>query len=128
MGTRRPHVMDTCVRRFPGRAAARRARDGGAARVARAADRHERRVLAGAVVERAHVPVLDEEHATGDWSEGRPLALELEDDHAAVMARGEQVGLLVHGEDPEAVVLAAEGLHALPLGHVPHADRLVLRV
>ena len=42
---------------------------------------------------------------------GGALARELEDDHAGVVPRGEQVDLGVRRQDPEAVVLAAERLH-----------------
>eukprot|EP00962_Isochrysis_galbana_P057468 scaffold29832_cov112-Isochrysis_galbana.AAC.7 len=105
-----------------------RAGDGRAARVARSPDRHERSVLARLVVVRAHVPVLDEEHAALHRREGWPLALQLEDDHAPVVSRGEEVRLLVDRQDPETVVLAAKRLHPLPLRHVPHTDGLVLRV
>ena len=31
-------------------------------------------------------------------------------------------------EDPETVMLPPERLHALPLRHVPHTDRLIFRV
>ena len=31
-------------------------------------------------------------------------------------------------QHPEAIVVPAEGLHSGPLGHIPHADALVLRV
>ena len=44
------------------------------------------------------------------------------------MTSRKEVDLGVGGQDPEAVVLAPEGLHACALGHVPHADALVLRV
>ena len=47
---------------------------------------------------------------------------------APVVPGREQVDLGVRGHDPEAVVLAPECLHARPLGHVPHADALVLAV
>ena len=104
-----------------------RARDGGA-RGGGAADAHEKGLLGRAVLVHTHVPVLEEEHARPQVRERGTLALELEDDHAPVVARGEQVGVGMRGKDPEAVVLAPEGLHALPLRHVPHADRLVLRV
>lgn len=45
-----------------------------------------------------------------------------------VVSRGQQVDLRVGGQDPEAVVLAPEGLHARALAHVPHTDALVLRI
>mmetsp|Transcript_28238 Transcript_28238/g.86273 ORF Transcript_28238/g.86273 Transcript_28238/m.86273 type:complete len:201 (-) Transcript_28238:656-1258(-) len=99
-----------------------------AARVARAPDRHQRHVFAGLVVIRAHIPVLDKEDAALDWREGGALALEFEDNHAPIMTRGQKVGLLVHRQDPEAIMLAPERLHALPLRHVPHADGLVFGV
>lgn len=38
------------------------------------------------------------------------LALKLEHQHAAVMSCGEQIDLWVRGQDPEALMLAAEGL------------------
>mmetsp|Transcript_5766 Transcript_5766/g.11358 ORF Transcript_5766/g.11358 Transcript_5766/m.11358 type:complete len:267 (+) Transcript_5766:230-1030(+) len=98
------------------------------AATARAPDRHERHILGAGVLIAAHVAVLHEEHAVAERDVRRPFSLEFEDDHAAIMPRGEEVGVGVRAEDPEAVVLAAEGLHTLPLGHVPHADRLVLRV
>lgn len=47
---------------------------------------------------------------------------------APVMTGGKQVDLRVCSQDPEAVMLAAEGLRARALGHVPHANALVLRV
>ena len=39
---------------------------------------------------------------------GGPLPLQLEDDHARVVAGGEQVQRRVGGDDPEAVVLAPD--------------------
>lgn len=39
-----------------------------------------------------------------------------------------EVEVGVSAQHPEAVVVTAEGLHAGPLGHVPHPDALVLRV
>lgn len=41
---------------------------------------------------------------------------------------GEEVEVGVRAQHPEAVVVPPEGLDARPLGHVPHADALVLRV
>ena len=46
--------------------------------------------------------------------EGRPLALQLEDEHAGVMAGCEQVEAGVGRQDPEAVVLAPERVQAGP--------------
>lgn len=60
--------------------------------------------------------------------EGGTLALQLEDNHAAVVPRREEVDLGVCRHDPEAVVLPAEGLDPLPLAHVPDPYRLILRV
>ena len=48
--------------------------------------------------------------------------------HSPVVSSGQQVDLGVGREDPEAIVLAAEGLDAGALGHVPDADGLVLAV
>ena len=45
---------------------------------------------------------------------------------APVMASSQQVDLGVRGHDPEPIVLPPERLHARALGHVPHADALVL--
>mmetsp|Transcript_40883 Transcript_40883/g.108058 ORF Transcript_40883/g.108058 Transcript_40883/m.108058 type:complete len:603 (-) Transcript_40883:232-2040(-) len=104
-----------------------RAGDGGAGGGG-AADAHHQRLLRPRVLVQPHVPILEEEDGVRERRVCRPLTLELEYDHAAVVAGGEEVGVGVSGEDPEAVVLAPERLHALPLRHVPHADRLVLRV
>ena len=60
--------------------------------------------------------------------EGGPLALQLEDGHAGVVAGGEQVEGRMRRQDPVALVLAPERVQARALRHVPHADRLVLRV
>ena len=53
---------------------------------------------------------------------GRSLALQLEDDHAGVVARREQVERRVARDHPEAVMLTAEGVQAVPLAHVPHPN------
>jgi hypothetical protein len=93
-----------------------------------AARRRERRVALRRAVVRAHVPVFKIINGRARGRVRGPLALELEDDHARVVPGREQVDRGVRGEHPEAVVLAAEGLHADALGHVPHAERLVLAV
>ena len=56
------------------------------------------------------------------------LALKLEHQHAAVMSCGKQVDLWVRSQDPEALVLAAEGLQSSATRHVPDADGAVLTV
>ena len=48
------------------------------------------------------------------------LSLQLEDDHAGVVARGKQVEGGMAGNDPETVVLTPEGVQAVALAHVPH--------
>ena len=53
---------------------------------------------------------------------------ELEDDHARVMPRRDQVLLWVHRKHPESVVLAPERLNTHALLDVPDADGAVLRV
>mmetsp|Transcript_21251 Transcript_21251/g.54262 ORF Transcript_21251/g.54262 Transcript_21251/m.54262 type:complete len:230 (-) Transcript_21251:30-719(-) len=58
----------------------------------------------------------------------RPLAIQLEHDHARIVPDRDQVRRPVRHQDPEAVVLAAEGVDACPPGHVPDADRPVLGV
>ena len=49
-----------------------------------------------------------------------PLTLQLEDDHAGVVARGKEIEGGMAGNDPEAVVLPPEGVEAVPLAHVPN--------
>ena len=49
------------------------------------------------------------------------LALQLEDDHTGVVAGREEVEGGVAGDDPETVVLPAEGVQAVALAHVPNS-------
>lgn len=51
---------------------------------------------------------------------GGPLPLQLENNHPAVVPGGQEVLLRVRRQDPKAVVLATEGLHAHALADVPH--------
>ena len=59
---------------------------------------------------------------------GRPLAFQLEDNHAGVVSGGKEVEGGVGRHDPEPVVIATERLEGGALGHVPNTDRLVLGV
>mmetsp|Transcript_26211 Transcript_26211/g.43398 ORF Transcript_26211/g.43398 Transcript_26211/m.43398 type:complete len:259 (+) Transcript_26211:2337-3113(+) len=86
---------------------------------------HQWRILASTVLIRTHVPLFDEKHAVLHRGERRTLAFQLEDDHASVVTSGQQVAVLVHSEDPEAIMLAPESLNTLALRHVPHANGLV---
>jgi hypothetical protein len=91
-------------------------------------DGDDARVLTVGEVVSANVLVADVEEGVAVRGEGGTLTVELEDDQSRVVTGGEEVELRVSGEDPEAVVLATEGLNGGALRHVPHADRLVLRV
>mmetsp|Transcript_9412 Transcript_9412/g.32760 ORF Transcript_9412/g.32760 Transcript_9412/m.32760 type:complete len:512 (+) Transcript_9412:1111-2646(+) len=95
---------------------------------ARPADGDERVVAGGREVVRAQVAVLDVVQRALVRRARRALPLQLEHDHARVVASRQQVHVGVRAEDPEAVVLAAERLHAGALAHVPHADGLVLGI
>jgi hypothetical protein len=44
------------------------------------------------------------------------------------MTRCQQVNVWVGCQDPESIMLSPEGLHPRTLGHIPHADALVLAV
>ena len=100
----------------------------GAVSTARAADGDERVIAVGPVVVGAEVTVLHVVEGSLVLRVRGSFSLELEDDHARVVAGGEEVHLGVRGEDPEPVVLASKGLHAGSLGHVPDADALIFRV
>ena len=56
------------------------------------------------------------------------LTLQLEYNEATVMANGKEIVLGMGGDNPEPVVLTADGLHARALLHVPHANGLILAV
>ena len=56
------------------------------------------------------------------------LTLKLENDHAIVMTRGEQTERGMRGDHPIAIVFTSERVQTGAFGHVPHANRLVLRV
>mmetsp|Transcript_20774 Transcript_20774/g.51886 ORF Transcript_20774/g.51886 Transcript_20774/m.51886 type:complete len:237 (-) Transcript_20774:756-1466(-) len=94
----------------------------------RTTDRHERSVLAVRELVHAHVAVFEEQHGVRQRRIRRSLPLKLEDNHPSIVTRGEKIALLVSGKDPKAVVLAAEGLHALAFRHVPHANGFILRI
>ena len=65
-------------------------------------------VLLRGEVELAEVLFLDVVEEVAVDGVRRPLPLQLEDDHAGVVAGGEQVQRRVGGDDPEAVVLAPD--------------------
>mmetsp|Transcript_14693 Transcript_14693/g.43528 ORF Transcript_14693/g.43528 Transcript_14693/m.43528 type:complete len:467 (-) Transcript_14693:330-1730(-) len=102
--------------------------NGARARVTTATKGHHRHVATRSKLVHAKVFVLDVEHAGTADVIGGPLPLQLEDDHAGVMASGQEVLLRVRSEDPEPVVLSAEGLNAHAPGNVPHANGSVFRV
>ena len=71
-------------------------------------------------VQLPQVPLLHiVKQVSGERMRG-PLTLQLEDDHAGVVARGKEIEGGMAGNDPEAVVLPPEGVEAVPLAHVPH--------
>mmetsp|Transcript_99939 Transcript_99939/g.312257 ORF Transcript_99939/g.312257 Transcript_99939/m.312257 type:complete len:958 (+) Transcript_99939:467-3340(+) len=79
-------------------------------------------------VDHVEVPLLHHVEVVAEALRQGPLAVELEDDHARVVAHGDEVRGGVRGDDPAAVVLAAEGVDARSLRGVPDPDRAVLRV
>eukprot|EP00162_Nutomonas_longa_P014261 comp21894_c0_seq1/m.49668 comp21894_c0_seq1/g.49668 ORF comp21894_c0_seq1/g.49668 comp21894_c0_seq1/m.49668 type:complete len:1021 (+) comp21894_c0_seq1:778-3840(+) len=102
----------------------------GARRVhaARLAECHDGGVLALREAERAEHLVADHIEHVAVSAECRALAVELEDHHSRVVARGKQIDVGVRGQDPEAIGVSAEGLGGHAAGNVPDADRLVLGV
>ena len=73
------------------------------------------------------IAVLDVEQVAAVLQVCGALALEFEDEEAAVVTGGDEVNLGVRGEDPEAV-LAAVGEKVRALGGIPHSDGFVLAV
>lgn len=47
---------------------------------------------------------------------------------ASALTSSKQVEVWVGTQDPETIMIPPEGLHAGPLGHVPHPDAFVFRV
>lgn len=89
---------------------------------------HDGNILRGSEVETPQELVLDVEQEVAVDGVGRSLALELEYDHAAVVAGREQAKRRMTRYHPVAIVLASKLIQAHAFGHVPHSDRLVLRV
>jgi hypothetical protein len=87
----------------------------------------ERHVRGRVDVVAPEVAVLDVEQVAAVLQVSRTLALEFEDEEAAVVAGSDEVDFGVGGEDPEAV-LASVGEKVRALGRVPHSDGFVLAV
>lgn len=59
---------------------------------------------------------------------GRSFSFEFEDNDTSIMTGGKEVLRRMASEDPETLVLTAEGVEGSSLRQVPHAETFVLRV